>query len=220
MPLDGSSVSCFLFCWSCLRLFAALETGPVNRSVFDASALLALASIFEIKVLFILPVFWLVMGILQILSFKSFLASLIGALSIFWIVGGVSFLLEDYNFIVSLSKDIISFELVDFTSFSSAEIAYVFFLGVLMISAMSSFWPRQHLDKLRTRNYLNSVLVLWFALLGLWFFSGNDMGILLFLFSMSSLMAGYFFSLIDTMYSRVLLISLVVLSIIVYFLLW
>lgn len=219
LSLDGSAVCCFFFCWSCLRLFGALEKGSVNRGVFDASALLAIASLFQSRILYILPVFWVVMGILQIFSFKSFLASFIGALSIIWVVGGLSFLWNDYDFLIAAGQDFISFRFVDFSEFSSAVIAYTSFLGILMVSAMFSFWPRQNLDKLRTRNYLNSVLLLWFALLTLWFFSGNNMGFLLCLFSLSSLMAAHFFSLIDTLYSRTLFISFVFLSVIVYFLL-
>jgi len=218
IPLDGSSISCLFFCWSCLRLFAALETGPVNRAVFDASALLAIASLFQSRIIFLLPVFWAVMGILQVFSFRSFSASLIGALSIFWIIGGVSFLFDDYNFLQNFSRELISFEFIDVMSFSPAETAYLSFLGILMVSAMISFWPRQHLDKLRTRNYLNSVLLLWFSLLVLWLFSGNDMGFLLLLFGLSALMAAHFFSLFDIRYSQILFVALMLLSVSVYFL--
>ncbi|MDD2611603.1 MAG: hypothetical protein PHR38_02315 [Bacteroidales bacterium] len=212
VPFDGSSIACFLFCWSCSRLFYALD-GSVNHVVFDASALLTMASLFQSKIIYILVVFWLVMGILQVFSFKSFCASIFGMMSIYWIIGGVSFLMDDYHFIMTYSQSLISFEFVDFNSFSPAEIAYTSFLGLLMISAMVSFWPRQNLDKLRTRNYLNSVLLLWFSLLALWLFSGNGFGILLLLFSLSSLMAAHFFSLIDIRFSRALFILFIVLSI-------
>ncbi|MEA4840429.1 MAG: hypothetical protein VB110_05450 [Bacteroidales bacterium] len=217
VPFDGSSIACFLFCCSCFRLFYALD-GSVNRAVFDASALLTMASLFQSKIIYLLVVFWLVMGILQIFSFKSFCASIIGMISIYWVIGGLSFLMDDYYFIMTYSQNLISFELVDFNSFSPAEIAYTSFLGLLMISAMVSFWPRQNLDKLRTRNYLNSVLLLWFSLLALWLFSGNGFGILLLLFSLSSLMAAHFFSLIDIRYSRILFIIFIILSISVRFL--
>jgi len=218
IPLDGSSISCLLLCWSFFRLFAVEENGSANRAVFDAMVLLAIASLFHCRLLFLLPVFWMVMGVLQIFSFKSFLASIIGFLSVFWIIGGVSFLLEDYTFLLNYVNELVAFDLVDFNSFSTAEIAYISFVGILMISAMVSFWPRQNLDKLRTRNYLNSILLLWFSFLVLWLFSGNDMGILLMLFCLSSLMAAHFFSLMDTRYSRALFVLFILLSIFVYFL--
>jgi len=217
IPFDGSSIACLLFCWSCFRLFCALD-GSVNRAVFDASVLLTMASLFQSKIIYLLVIFWLAMGILQIFSFKSFCASIVGMISVYWVIGGLSFLMDDYHFIMTYSEGLISFEFVDFNSFSPVEIVYTSFLGLLMISAMVSFWPRQNLDKLRTRNYLNSVLLLWFSLLALWLFSGNGFGILLLLLSLSSLMAAHFFSLIDIRYSRVLFILFIILSISVRFL--
>jgi len=218
IPLTGAPLACFFFSWAVSRLFAACENSYANRAVFDASLLLAIASLFQYRIIFILPVFWIVMGILQVLSFKSFFASLIGALSVFWIIGGVSFLMEDYSFLMSHFNGLIIYEVIDFAKFSPAETAYTSFLGILMITAMLSFWPRQNMDKLRTRNYLNSALLLWFSLLALWIFSNNEMGLLLLLFSLSSLMAAHFFSLTDTRFSRGLFILFILLSIGVYYL--
>jgi hypothetical protein len=218
LPLNGSSISCFFFIWACLRLFNALESGETNRSVFDAFVLLAVASIFQSRLLYLLPVIWLVMGILQVFNLKSFFASLLGVLSVFWVIGGFSFLYGNYDFLLLIARNLIGFELIDITKMSAAEISYTSFLGVLMISAMFSFWPRQHLDKLRTRNYLNSVLLIWFVLLGLWLFSGNDMGYLLILLSLSALVVAHFFSLVDNLYARILFFLFLILSVTVYFL--
>ena len=216
LPLNGASFSCFFFCWACFRLFAATDTTSTNHAVFDASFLLGIASLFQSRLLYILPVTWIALGIMQSLNVKSFLSSLLGSLSVFWIIGGISFLFQDYNFLLTFSNDLISFSFIDLNTFSPAEIIYISFLIILMISAMVSFWPKQNLDKLRTRNYLNSLLLLWFALFALWLFSGNDMGYLLLLFCVSSLMEAYFFSLIDTRYSRFMFIMLLLLSITVY----
>lgn len=218
IPLSGAPLACFFFCWAVSRLFAACENGFINRAVFDASLLLAIASLFHPRIIYLLPVFWIVMGILQIVSFKSFFASLVGALSIFWIIGGISFLVEDYSFLWHHYNGLMIYEVIDFAKFSPAEAAYKSFLGILMIVAMLSFWPRQNMDKLRTRNYLNSILLLWFSLLALWIFSNNEMGLLLLLFSLSSLMTAHFFSLTDTRFSRGLFILFILLSIGVFFL--
>jgi hypothetical protein len=216
LPLQGAALSCFLFCWACLRLFGSLEHNETYRGVFDASALLALASLTQSRLLFLMPVIWIVMGILQVFSLRSFLASLLGVLSVFWVLAGVSFLLGNFDFLLMYCQDLIAFKWIDFNIVTPAELTYISFLGLLMISAMISFWPSQHLDKLRTRNYLNSILLLWFALLTLWLFSGNDMSYLLILLSLSALVVAHFFSLVNTFYSRIMFLMFLALSVSVY----
>jgi hypothetical protein len=166
--------------------------------------------------LWLMPVIWMVMGILQVLSIRSFLASLLGMLTVFWVIGGVSFLIGDFNFLLTYLKDLIHFQTFSISRISSAEISFIAFLAVLMISAIISFWPKQHLDKLRTRNYLNSILLLWFAMLILWFFSANDESYMLPLFSLSSLVIANFFSLVDSLFSRLMFFALLILSVTVF----
>jgi len=216
LPLDGSTMSCFLFTLSILRLFRSLDHGFESRAIFDASVLLALASIFQSRMMWLMPAIWMVMGILQVLSIRSFLASLLGILTVFWVIGGISFLIGDFNFLQAYLQDLIHFQMFRLSGITSAEISYIVFLAVLMISAIISFWPKQHLDKLQTRNYLNSVLLLWFAMLILWFFSANDESYMLPLLGLSSLVIAHFFSLVDSLFSRLMFFALLILSVTVF----
>lgn len=216
IPMNGAAFSTLLLTLSCYRLFRSLDFGMESRSVFDATVLLAFASVFQSRLLWLLPAIWLVMGVLQVLNIRSFLASLLGVLSVFWLIGGVSFLLGDYGFLLAYLKELVGFEWFSLSGISPSEISYIAFLAVLMISAIISFWPRQHLDKLRTRNYLNSVLLMWFALLILWFFSSNDERYMLPLISLSTLVIAHFFSLVDTLFSRIMFLVLLVLSVTVF----
>jgi len=216
LQVDGSAISCLLLTLSCYRLFHSLDHGFESRAVFDAAVLLSLASIFQSRLLWLMPTIWLVMGVLQVLSLRSFLASILGMLSVFWIIGGISFLIGDYGFLLAYANDLIGFHLFSLSDISSSEISYIAFLAVLMISAIISFWPKQHLDKLRTRNYLNSVLMIWFALLLLWFFSGNDESYMLPLLALSTLVIAHFFSLVDSLFSRIMFFALLGLSVTVY----
>ncbi len=216
LPINGAALSTLLLTLSCYRLFRSLDHGVESRAVFDSTVLLALASVFQSRLLWLMPAIWLVMGILQVLNFRSLLASILGMLSVFWLIGGISFLMGDYGYLLAYSKDLVGFELFNISNISPSEISYIAFLAVLMISAITSFWPKQHLDKLKTRNYLNSVLVLWFALLILWFFSSNNEGYMLPLISLSTLVIAHFFSLVDSLYSRIMFFALMGLSITVF----
>lgn len=216
LPLNGAALSSLLLILSCYRLFRALDHGYESRAVFDASVLLAMASVLQSRLIWLMPAIWLVMGVLQVFNLRSFLASILGMLSVFWIIGGISFLMGDYAFMLAYVKDLVGFQLFNIAEISSSEITYIAFLAVLMISAIISFWPKQHLDKLKTRNYLNSVLLLWFALLILWFFSSNDESYMLPLMSLSTLVIAHFFSLVDSLYSRIMFFALLGLSVTVY----
>lgn len=216
LPLNGAALSSLLLILSCYRLFRALDHGFESRAVFDASVLLAMASVLQSRLIWLMPAIWLVMGVLQVFNLRSFLASILGMLSVFWIIGGISFLMGDYAYVLAYVKDLLGFQLFNIEEISSSEITYIAFLAVLMISAIISFWPKQHLDKLKTRNYLNSVLLLWFALLILWFFSSNDESYMLPLMSLSTLVIAHFFSLVDSLYSRVMFFALLGLSVTVY----
>lgn len=213
LPLNGTAISSLLLTLACYRLFHALEHGLENRSVFDSTILLTLASVFHSRFLWLLPAVWLVMGILQVFSLRSFFASILGMITVFWLISGISFLIGDYGYMAAYAKDLTAFEWFSLSNVSPSEIYYVSFLAVLMISAIISFWPKQHLDKLKTRNYLNSVLVLWFAMLILWFFSSNDKSYLLPLLSLSTLVIAHFFSLVDSLYSRIMFFALLGLSV-------
>jgi hypothetical protein len=150
------------------------------------------------------------------LNIRSFFASLLGILTVYWLIAGVSFLMGDYTYVLAYFKDLMGFELFSISAISPTEITYITFLAVLMIAAIISFWPRQHLDKLKTRNYLNSVLLLWLALLILWFFSSNDESYLLPLIGLSTLVIAHFFSLVDSHFSRILFFTLLGLSVVAY----
>jgi hypothetical protein len=216
LSLNGTALSSLLLALACHRLFSSLENGMENRSVYDASVLLALASLLLSKLIWLMPAIWLVMGILQILNIRSFFASLLGILTVYWLIAGVSFLMGDFTYVLAYFKDLMGFELFSISAISPTEITYITFLAVLMIAAIISFWPRQHLDKLKTRNYLNSVLLLWLALLILWFFSSNDESYLLPLIGLSTLVIAHFFSLVDSHFSRILFFTLLGLSVVAY----
>jgi len=217
MHLDGAAISGLLLMLSFVQLFRSIEHGQEARSAYDATLLLVLASLLQSRFLYLIPVLWLVMGILQVLNLRSLLASIFGFLTVFWIIAGICFLMEDYTFLIVYSIDLTNFNLSHLAEISTAEISYISFLVLLMISAIISFWPRQHLDKLKTRNYLNSVLLLWFALLFIWLFSANDESYLLPLVGLSAIVIAHFFSLVESLYSRFLFFALIGLSITIFF---
>ena len=111
-------LACLFMTWSCLRLFSIAEDTDVNKAVFDASFLLSLASLIIPRLVWLLPLMWLITGMIQSFSFRNFFSSLIGFLCTFWIIAAISFLVEDYRFITEWMTNAISFQLVDVMSLS------------------------------------------------------------------------------------------------------
>ena len=218
IPFDGAFLSNIFLLLSCVRLLSIQESSHVRRVIFDATLLLIVASIFQPRLLFLLPVFWFVMVLMQTMTFRNFLASLVGLFTTFWLLIGVLALLGKFSFILMYLNETVDFQLFDIQLLSIPETIYLGFMAILVVSALISFWPRQHLDKLKTRNSINSVLAIWFGLLVIWLFSSNDLGILLHLMTLSSVLIAHFFSLVDTWYSRVLFVLLLVLTVVVFLL--
>lgn len=216
VPFDGTFFANLLFVLSFLRLLSAQENVSPTRASFDASILLIFASLLQPHILYLLPIYWLVMIVLQVMTFRTFITSLLGVVCVGWLVVGLSFLLGDWRFIQTFLNELLYLKLLDVYSLPKPATWYLLFLAVLFLSAMLYFWPKQHLEKLKTRNCINSILLVWFGLLGIWFFSPNYSDWLLILMTISSLILAHFFSLVDTLYTRFMLLAMVASSIVVY----
>ena len=88
----------------------------------------------------------------------------------------------------------------------------------MILIAVASFVNGLNQDKLRTRNLMNGMLVIWCAFVGLWVTSGADhIGYLMLLIPPTALFMSRYFSLNDNLFSRTMFILLLILSPIVFF---
>jgi hypothetical protein len=213
LPPDASLFSNLLLIFSFQRLLSAAEKEQCSRASFDATFILTLASLFQIQLLYLLPVYWLILIVLQAMNFRSFWSSVLGSLVVVWLTAGISFLLGNYSLLNAYGLEIIGFKMQDVLNLPKSELVFLSFIILLMFSALFSFWSKQHMEKLRIRNSLNAVILLWFGLLLLWFFSADSKGTLIYLFTFSSLFASHLFSLTDTFYTRLMFILTIGVSI-------
>lgn len=216
VPFDGTYFANLLFVLSFLRLLSAQEDGNASRAVYDSTLLLVFAALLQPHFFFLLPIYWCVMIVLQVMGLRTLSTSVLGVFTAGWLVVGLSFLLGDWRFLRTFFSELMDFQLLNGYSLPKPETGYLLFLAIVFLSAMLHFWPKQHLEKLKTRNCINSLLLLWFGLLGIWLFSPNYSDWLLTLFTISSLILAHFFSLVDNFYSRFMFLSMVVLSVVVY----
>lgn len=217
LPMNGVAFSSLFFSFSVIRLFKSFDSRNPHKSIFDAILLLSISSLFQPKLLFLIPVIWIMMSLFRVFSFKTFISSVLGFTIVYWVVVAFSFIFGNYQFLNTTVSELTDFKLFNINGIGLSELIYMIFLIILVVSSLIYFWPKQHLDKLLTRNYLNSVIFIWFSLLTLWMFSGNDLEFLIFLFNMTSIVVAYYFSLYDTIVSRILFISFLVISFFGYF---
>ncbi len=215
---SGTFTAAALLIGAIYRVFSATEKKEMNRSIFDGSLLLALASILMYRLVWMLPFFWLAAANIQSLNIRNICASLIGFTSVYWIIAGISFLYGDYRFLLNWVENSLTFSLMDFSALSPVAIAYLFFMGLLLLISFGTFVQQQNQDKLLTRKNLYGVLMLWVGFFGLWLTSPVPNTDFLFLQMIPTLIYfAHFFSLNDRLFTRVLFFIQLTLSILSYF---
>lgn len=218
LPIDGITLSCLFFCLSITRLLSGLGSGSPNKALFEASLLMSLASLFQVKLVFLIPVIWLIITSFRGISLRSLFSIILGAAGIYWMVAIYIILSGKTEYLNMFANALLKITLPDFNKVSVVEVVYLIFMSALMISALMSFWPKSHLDKLITRNHMNSIIIILFTLIGIWLFSNNSIELLLYIFCLLSLIASHYFSLVDSWFSRVMFILLIAFSLLFYFL--
>jgi hypothetical protein len=178
---------------------------------------MSLASLFQVKLALLLPVMWLIVTAFRGISLKSFFSTLLGAAGIYWLVAIIIILSGKTAVFSDIINVFLKISLPDFYKVSVVEVLYLIFLSVLTISALMSFWPKSHLDKLITRNHMNSIIIMLLSLITIWLFSNNNVEILIYIFCLLSLIASHYFSLVDSLFSRMMFILLMVFSLVFYF---
>lgn len=203
---------------ACYRIFLVSEKKDMNRGLFDASLLLALASLAFNRLILLLPFFWLAAAYIQSLSVRNIAASLVGFVSVYWIIGGLSLMNEDYRFLLNCLNSVSEFKLMDFSALAPIAFVYLFFMGLLFLIAISVFIQQQNQDKLTTRNGMYAVLMLWLGGLGLWLTASSSNTAFLFLLTIpTSIFYSHLFALKDNLFTRVLFFVQLTVSLLAFF---
>lgn len=134
-------------------LFYTYQDKESPGLTYYAFLALGLASIANVHILYLLPVWWLLMLTnLQSLSWRTFIASLLGIATPYWFGACWLFYQEDFPLLASHLSALSDFAFpFDFSIVDSNQIAFVLFLAVLAIGGTLHFWQTSYLDKFRIR---------------------------------------------------------------------
>lgn len=166
-PSIRASVTTLCFLTFLLLLFQTYQDKHSVGRTFYAFSMIGLLSLLHVRVLYFVPVFWLLMAFkVQSLSFRTFLSSVIGLLLPYWLLapylvwkGSLSSLMEHFEQLGWVTYP------ADYDILTTGQIAFFCLLVVLAVIGTVHFFRKRYQDKIRTRMlYDVFIIMLWLSL--------------------------------------------------------
>jgi len=157
------SIGAILMLLAISSLFESYQEPRAEKNAFDIALLLSLASLFWIKTIYFLPIFWFGLYTMKTLSFKSWMASIVGILAPYWFAFFYFAYQNNYDPLINYGLSIIDFSFIDF---SQTKLFTWIHLGITIVTtffALSHAMFSSLSDKIRTRSYLIFLIVLLFS---------------------------------------------------------
>ena len=153
---------------SLFLLFQTYQDKTAVGKTYYTFLLLGLMSGVDIRVLYYVPVFWVLMAwLIYSLSWRTFFASLLGLLTPYWFALPWFAYREDFDSIIHHMANLVDISSrIDFTSLSLPQFLFLGFLLLLAIIGALHFVLTSYLDKIRVRQlYYSFILITVFSTL-------------------------------------------------------
>ncbi len=145
-------------------LFKSYQQIHSSGILFYTFLFMGLGSLFLPQLIFFIPIFWIGAYNLQSLSFKSFLASIIGFVLPYWFLLGHAYFYNDMKLFYAPFQELAAFYPIDFAKeipvWTLTTLSYVFLIYI--ISSIHCIMTGYE-DKRQTRVYLNFLIFLNFC---------------------------------------------------------
>ena len=138
---------------ACLVLFRSYQDKASAGLTYYGFVFVGLASLTFIHILIYVPILWaLMLTRLQTLSWRTFLASLLGIITPYWLGSCWMIYQEDFTWLINHFALLMDFGLpFDFSILNTGQIATFAFLIVLAVIGTVHFWRTSTYDKIRIR---------------------------------------------------------------------
>lgn len=220
IPLYGqyiASAAAILCLLGCRQLFDCYQMNNCNVQTFNAFFLFALASLLIPPLVWLLPVLWVGYNIINKLSLRRFLSSLVGIALVAWMTWGVLFLLDKTALVSSYFGQIVDgFDPAGFLHLSESFVGNVWWriaMGMYVLVAfvsIVSFWRKEG-SRRSVRNDTVLLHVVWLALMALMIcFPVHSMNLLLLSAVPFSIAAGQLYFERDTLFTRILFVGFLI----------
>ena len=167
-PSVSASVTCLCFIAALLLLSHTYQDKRSVGGTFYAFCMVGLLSLIHVRILYFVPVFWLLMAFkLQSLSWRTFLSSVVGLLLPYWLLAPYFAWLGDVAPVLEHFEQLgwVTFP-ADYAVLTTSQIFYYCLLVVLATIGTVHFLRKRYQDKIRTRLMYDGFIILtWLALL-------------------------------------------------------
>lgn len=151
-------------------MFASYQRPYATTRIFLEFLFVGLASYLFPQVLYLIPFYWIVQAMLRAITFRSWVASLLGIITPYWFLVTYAYITNDLQLFTDHFNDIITVEMPSYSMLSLKQIMVGAFSLVFFLLGSWDFYQKKHLDKTRIRcNYyavslLGAISFVWLLL--------------------------------------------------------
>lgn len=206
----GIVQTCFIA--TLMLLYDSYQDNTAVDKAYFAFLLLGFATMFDVHVLFYLPLVWFMMiVIVYALSWRTFLASLLGLITPYWFMIGWLLWRKEENFETLFGlfarQDILQFPF-DFETIPIPTRLVIIFTAVMMVIGSLHFIHSSFRDKIRVRQLYYSFIIIGFYSLALLVLQPqNELAFRMLIISTSPLI-GHYWALTNSRISNIIVCTL------------
>jgi hypothetical protein len=206
----GVVQTCFIA--TLMLLYDSYQDNTAVDKAYFAFLLLGIATMFDVHVLFYLPLVWFMMiVIVYALSWRTFLASLLGLITPYWFMIGWMLWQKEENFETLFGlfarQDILQFPF-DFETIPIPTQLVIIFTAVMMVIGSLHFIHSSFRDKIRVRQLYYSFIIIGFYSLALLVLQPqNELAFRMLIISTSPLI-GHYWALTNSRISNIIVCTL------------
>lgn len=168
-PLKSTSVGVFCLILSIYQLFTSYHDPKAVEKAYTSFLLIGIGSLLWIHLLWFMPLFWMGMYNFRSLTFRTFLASLLGVATIYWFLLGWCVWESDFTmFTVSFST---LFKVRFLATDGIVWLDWLCILTIALLTVLASLNIIMHdvEDSLRSRQFLSFLIAMSVWAFGLYF---------------------------------------------------
>lgn len=169
LPLKATSFGVFFTILAIYELFTAYHDAQNRRNIFNAALLVSLGSLVWIHILWLIPLIWYGMYLFRVLSFRTFLATLLAPATIYWIVLVYALGQEEMGLFTQPFASLFTFHPLHITGNTVWDWVAIGYLIGLTLLASIHILTHEYEDNLRTREFLAFLILLALSSFALYF---------------------------------------------------